>query len=193
MKPIFFFDTETGGLEPSHHALLQVAYIIEKDGAVMIERAFDIKPDDNSDVCLGALNVNNFSIDRMMAGTDRVVVLETIRQDVKMAVGGGCALVPCGHNVRFDVDFIYALAKKGSETWWLNFSPQSQYINLKKPLCTLAMCHYLDYVGKLNLSDYKLTSICKALGVDIINAHDALADVRATREVFHLLQKEIGL
>jgi DNA polymerase-3 subunit epsilon len=188
-ESIFFFDTETGGLDPKRHDILQASWIIEKNGAVIVERVFDVKPDPCSDICMAALEVNNFSIERMMAGKERVMVLEILRQDVAAAVGGGKALYPCGHNVRFDVDFLHALAQKGSETWWLNFSPQTQYIMLKKQLCTLSMCHILDYRGLLSLQDYKLVSICKHLGIENINAHDALSDVRATRELFHRLEK----
>jgi DNA polymerase III epsilon subunit-like protein len=104
-------------------------------------------------------------------------------------MGGGPPLVPCGHNVKFDVDFLYALAHKGTETWWLNFG-NNDYLRLRKPLCTLAMCHYLDYIGKLNLDNYKLTTVCKALGIDLpeCTAHDAMADVQATRTLFHKLK-----
>jgi DNA polymerase III epsilon subunit-like protein len=186
-KTLFYFDTETSGLESTRHTILQIAWIIEKNGAVMCERVFDIRPKDDADMCLAALNVNNFTIARMLAAREAPLVLGQMREDIKLAVGGGSALTPVGHNVKFDIDFLYALAKSRNETWWLNFG-NNDYLKLKKPLCTVAMCHWLDYTGVLSQSDYKLTSCCKQLGITLEGAHDALQDVRATRQLFHKLE-----
>lgn len=185
-KTLFFFDTETSGLMPDRHGILQIAWIIEKNGAVLRERVMDVKPG-VIDLNLNALAVNNFTLERMMVARDAQVVLEELRNDVKLAVGGGPALTPCGHNVKFDIDFLHALARGCNATWWLNFG-QNDYLNLKKPLCTVAMCHWLDYAGVLSLPDYKLTTCCKGLDIELVGAHDALQDVRATRQLFHKLE-----
>ena len=189
-KTLFFFDTETSGLDAKRHTILQIAWIIEKNGVPMVERSFDIKPDLNDDLNFAALDVNNFTIERMIAGKDRQYVLEIMRKDLKEAIGGGESIVPVGHQVSFDIDFLYALAAKGTETFWLNFGNGSM-LTIKKPLCTLAMCHFLDYAGVLKLPDYKLTTVCKHLNIELTHAHDAMGDVVATRKVFHYAKSRI--
>jgi DNA polymerase-3 subunit epsilon len=187
----FYFDTETGGLDPKHHALLQIAWIIENDdNEIVVERSFDLAPEYDADINLPALDVNGFTIERIKEGTPRAKVLETMRQDVKSAVGGGGPLIPIGHNVRFDIDFLYRAAQRGTETFWLNFG-NNDYLALRKPVCTLALSNYLSYCGMINVSDHKLITMCNYFSIPVIDAHDALADVRMTRHLFHALKRRI--
>jgi DNA polymerase III epsilon subunit-like protein len=186
-RKIFFFDTETSGLDPTRHTILQIAWVIEIDGEIVNQECHDLKADDGADLNLKALEINNFTLDRISRGREWRAVFEEMRVAVKKAVGGGRELTPCGHNVKFDVDMLYGMVKNSPEKWWLNFGPANGHICLKKPLCTLAMAHYLDYRGDLSLPDYKLTSLCRHFGIQLPNAHDALGDILATRQLFHTL------
>jgi DNA polymerase III epsilon subunit-like protein len=40
----------------------------------------------------------------------------------------------------------------------------------------------MDYAGKIDLPDYKLSTVCAHYGIDI-KAHEALSDIQATREL----------
>ena len=187
-KPLFFFDTETSGLDPKRHTILQIAWIIEYDGAPLIERCFDVRPDSNDDLCLAALAVNDFTLERMGAAKERAFVFETLRQDLREAKD--VQLIPVGHNVKFDIEFLNAAAQRGNDKYWLHFGNNS-LVALKKALCTHLMCHYLEYCGDWYLPDYKLQTVCKAAGIVHEDAHDALADVRATRELFYYCSNRI--
>jgi DNA polymerase III alpha subunit (gram-positive type) len=189
-KTLIFIDTETSGLVAGRHTILQIAWVIERNGVILCEKTFDLKPSPDADLCLAALSVNNFTLERMQSACDPVWVLEQLREDVKKAVGGKGALIPCGHRVSFDIDMLHALAVKHNAHWWLNFG-NNDYVLIRKPLCTLAMCHFLDSEGILHYTDYKLTTVCKELGVPLTEAHDALGDVQATCKVYHLLKAKI--
>lgn len=190
MKSLFFFDTETSGLDPSRHCILQIAWMIEKNGAVMIERVFDIIPPSDRDFNIQALECNGFTSEKMKKGISASLMFKYMHEDIKQAVGGGGPLIPCGHNVKFDIDFLHSLACMYNENWWLHFGDNG-YLELKKPVCTLAMSNYLNFTGKLNISKHKLESLCKEFNIHNDAAHDALGDVRATRQVFHKLQNLI--
>lgn len=187
-KDMIFIDTETGGVNASLNPILQIAWIIESQGIIACEKQFDVKPADNDMFCLAALDCNNFTLERMRAASERVRVFEEMRKDIKLVVGGKKPLFVCGHNVKFDIEMIHTAASACSANWWLNFG-SNDYIQLDKPICTLAMCHYLNSEGVLDYPNYRLKTVCERLGIPLDNAHDALADVRATREAYHKLRK----
>jgi len=186
---LLFFDTETGGLDPSRHPVLQVAWVLEVDDKVVSTDCFDVKPNIDADLVIAALNVNGFTMERMMKGTNPTVVMEKLRSDI---LATGRRFIPVGHNVNFDVDMAHAMSRRCCANWWFNFSVEAP-VQLRKPLCTKAMSHYLDYRGFLSLSDYKLATLCEHFGILLEGAHDALSDVLATRLLFHELNNLINM
>lgn len=175
---MFFFDCETTGLDHKRHAIVQIAWIIKRGRDVIVKRSFDVAPDDTHDLNLKALEVNGFTLERLNKGIAAPVMISRMAEDVKFAMGGSEGLIPCGHNVKFDLDFLNTYVQKGSEKYFINYGPQSALM-LARPVCTLALCHYLNYCGVLKLDNYKLANVCKEFSIPI-SAHDALSDVEAT-------------
>jgi DNA polymerase III epsilon subunit-like protein len=64
------------------------------------------------------------------------------------------------------------------------------YVDLSNSLCTCAIARFLSYREKIAVRNHKLVTLAEYFKIPI-NAHDALGDVRATREVFHLLNKQV--
>ena len=56
-KKVFYFDVETTGLDWMIHEIVQLAYIIEVDSEVKLERNLLIKPTRWDDISLEALKV----------------------------------------------------------------------------------------------------------------------------------------
>lgn len=77
-----------------------------------------------------------------------------------------------GHNVRFDHGFLSAEFNRLAFPLRLNTA------------CTvrLSKTHL-----KEKIPSYSLGKVCADLGIDLKNAHRALADARASAEVFHSL------
>lgn len=179
MKPnIVYLDFETSGLDPKRHAVLQAAWIVERDGEVLQERVFDVQPDRNDDLCMAALEINGFDFPRIKAGKYMSHILTIFKQDCLQVSSPRL----CGHNVQFDVSFLKEAADRAHENLYL-------YLDFKKFLDTAAIARYHDYLGNLSLEEYKLTSCCAYFGIEH-KAHDALDDIRATRELFHILTKQ---
>lgn len=82
----------------------------------------------------------------------------------------------CGHNAsRFDSDFLVS--------WWKRtgggFLPAACY----ETLDTLQLARWLSLLAPVAPLDHKLGTLCQWLGIELVKAHDALADVRATAEL----------
>jgi DNA polymerase III alpha subunit (gram-positive type) len=177
MKPnILYLDFETSGLDPKRHAVLQAAWIVERNGEVLQERVFDVQPDRNDDICLAALELNSFDLARMKAGKYMSHVLAVLKSDCLQVYAPRI----CGHNVQFDMSFLTAAAEKAHENLYL-------YLDMKKFLDTAAIARYLDYQGVISAERYNLETCCNHFGIKNDKAHDALGDIRATRELFHIL------
>ena len=86
---------------------------------------------------------------------------------------------PVGYNVRFDTDFLSAFFKKNEDKYyasWFNW----------KLVDPLQLLYIMDYNSKIALPNYKLATVCQHFGIPI-KAHDAMSDIKATRELWYLL------
>lgn len=189
MSTMLYFDCETSGVDPKRHAILQIAWIIKAGNEIIAKKCFDVKPEDSHDLNLKALEVNGFTFERMKAGIDGSLMTRLLAEDIRLAMGGGDALIPCGHNVRFDLEFLSAYLQKGTEKYTIHYG-NSSALQMNRPVCTMALCHYLNYRHILHLNDYKLATVCGYFGIPI-DAHDALSDIEATITLLDKLNKAI--
>jgi DNA polymerase-3 subunit epsilon len=92
-------------------------------------------------------------------------------------------LILAGYNISFDKDrlrdFFTKQGDKFFGSWF--FWPTIDVTSL--------LAEYMVYSG-VQLENYKLGTVCKHFGIEI-NAHDALSDILATRDLYKLLRKEI--
>lgn len=190
MRTMFYFDCETSGIDPARHCILQIAWIVERDGIEKIRRCFDVKPPDNADLNLRALEVNGFTIDRMFSGIESSVMLNYLYEDIKLCIGGGGGAIPCGHNVRFDLEFLNSALQQTDRKYVLHYGNGSMLL-MNRPVCTMSLCHFLNYRGFLKLDSFKLETVCKHFGIPI-DAHDAMSDIMATRTLLAHLINAVG-
>lgn len=99
-----------------------------------------------------------------------------------------------GQNITFDIGFLQQILMytglykeftkifRGNKDYWGNFQPF--YVDTIM-FCQLAMAH------KGITDNWKLETLCNLLGVELDDAHDADADVTATREVLRVLTSRI--
>ena len=173
---LFFFDVETGGLDPSRNPILQIAWIMDIDGVIVREQVYDVLPDPTDEFSIAALDVNAFTLERMRAGRPFSYVAASLKG--QFAEHTGVRFMPVGHNVTFDISFIITAFKKSCT--------YISQIDFKRPLDTRSMAIYAAYQGFLNIENYKLKTLADHFEIPI-NAHDALSDIRATRSLFYKL------
>jgi DNA polymerase III subunit epsilon len=176
MEPnILFFDLETSGLDPKRHGIIQAAWIVEAQGEIIAEKSFDVALLPEDDVTPKALSINKFTLERITKGHNLVFVLNALKVDTS----GFVPVIPCGHNVQFDISF---LIEAGRKTGTFLGS-----IDFHKTIDTLSVYRWLDFVNKHNFQNHKLETLCEYYHIPL-KAHDALEDVRAVRKLFHLMK-----
>lgn len=177
MRPAFFaFDTETTGLDPDKNEILSIAMIILNEAFVELERKV-IYAFPDGEVNPEAAKVNGYT--RELWASRGAVDQTILFTEVYDFVNRYKKLVPVAHNVKFDVAFLRAL--------FLRNNPSKAYNKIfsYKTLDTVSVAIFFDMVvfGKANGSQ-RLSELCNRFGITLDNAHDALADVEATVNLF---------
>lgn len=178
---IFFFDCETSGLDPDRHGILQIAWIIDDGGDIKQEKCYDVKLEGDHDICLAALDCNNFSLERIRKGTPLGRVMSSLRISL---LDAGCMNdqgIPCGHNVPFDISFLQKAEDITDEKVLM-------YLQWWKSLDTLAFARWLYHTGKLTVSEHKLQRLCEHFNIEH-DPHDAYSDVRAVRQIYYIFKR----
>lgn len=176
-KTIIWVDSETGGLYPEQHDVTQIAAILDVDGVAVAEINLLMRPDPKR-VSKGALDVQKKTMEQVLAhplsqreGYESF--LATLREWTK----GGKASFG-GQNVPFDAGFLKKLFADNGTVSLSEFFDGTT-------VDTKHVAEGLRARGGLNVRNVKLGTICDALGVKLGDgAHDALNDIRATREAF---------
>lgn len=83
-----------------------------------------------------------------------------------------------GQNVKFDIDVLNRFFKRNNDNYLGSF------LNYKQVFDTLSVYTALEIADVVpKLENHKLETICKIMGVELSNAHNSLADIKATKEV----------
>lgn len=177
-KKIFWFDTETTGLDPKKQDIIQLAYMVEIDGKIIEDGQFFMQPFDYKAIQPDALQIHGLTVEKIKtfqppqeAYKQIVAVLSKHIDKFNKAD----KFYPAGFCSRFDQDFLKAFFEKNNDVYygsWFNY----------KSLDPIGILHYLDAVGKISLPNYKLATVCEHFGIKI-KAHDAISDIKATREL----------
>lgn len=183
---ILYFDTETTGTNPNKHDITQFAAIVEIDGVVKEEVNFRCQPINWDNIDPEALEVTGVSIEELKKQQKPEEMFKQIRELFDRHIDKydkNDKFYPAGHNVGFDLDFLQAFWKKfdkygtGSYQNW-------------RALDSRTFANFLSVLGKINTENIKLETLCNHYKIEI-DAHDALSDIRATRELVRKMMEEI--
>lgn len=180
-----WIDTETLGLDEKRYPLVQIAAIYEGkngnsvfngycvyEGATKCEALALLTNDYISKVDAVNLTKENKNGPEVLA-LSFLKFLKSCRED-----NGGFKLLPAGHNVSFDLRHIDAFYERLGIQGALGIFDYHTLDTMTLAL-TLKDMGYLEMRQRLNLS-----SLCERFGIDTKNAHDALYDIDATRELY---------
>ncbi len=186
MAKVLYFDVETTGLDPKKHAIIQLAGIIEVGGVVVDEFNIYMQPHEGAEIDKKALEVNGVTREQMATYQ---VQEEAFKEFGKVLsrhsnqYDKNDKYYPAGYNVQFDLDFLSEWFKRnndkylGSRINWRHMDPRPYY-------------NALNFLGLLAIKNVKLATVCKHYDIEI-NAHDAMSDIRATRELILRMLDEI--
>jgi DNA polymerase III alpha subunit (gram-positive type) len=172
---IIVCDLETGGLKSSENPITEVAMC-----------AFDEKLDDVGEYTSvvapyndkliyteGALKANGMSMELIRSGKTSDMVIEEMCEFLVKQKRGRNLPVLCGHNFKgFDLPFL-------QEFFNYHKKDLSKYVNLDFVIDTM----YWSRLKWIESANYKLHTCCSNLGVELVDAHRALADTRANKEL----------
>jgi len=175
-SPLFFLDFETSGLDCARHGIIQAGWIVEQDGKIISENGFDVQLYRNCDINPAALEINDFTIERCMAGKPLEVMTAALRG--ALSVGFTRKVIPIGHRISFDLGFFREACEKTRDNL-------TMFVDFQKQVDTLGLAQWLNHAGYFSVKDNKLETLCDYYGIKI-EAHDALSDVRAVRQLYHI-------
>lgn len=185
-----WIDTETTGLEVTDSAAFEVAMILVDSGKVICSRCFFLNPlSETIKYHEEAGKVHGYSendIRSFPTESEQVQKIASFLKDARelwMKDGSKTEkMIVAGYNVGFDIKHLKALLERNGFHYGDYFSDvvADVFLQVKKA----GEMMILPY-----LKNRKLATVAEHLGIDIGKAHDALSDIKATREVAKSLAK----
>jgi DNA polymerase-3 subunit epsilon len=191
----FTWDVETAGLDSKKDSILQFAAIIEINDIEVERLNWFIEPEDWSKCAPEALAINGMDkhfeenpgkfITQAQFYKDLIKVLSKYinkfdAQDKFYMIGY--------NSHAFDAQFLRTVFLANGDNF---FGSYFWNPNVDVMLLAMAAC-----IGQRhNLPNFKLGTVAKSLGIviDEDRLHDGLYDVEVTRDMFNILDKELGL
>jgi DNA polymerase III alpha subunit (gram-positive type) len=169
------FDLETTGLYKDKNSILEIACcgfdfnlndVKEFDSGVM-------QIYDNREVSPQALQANNITMDQIENGRDPKTVLDELIKYLESMKVGRNKPVLCGHNIdKFDIPFL--------DNFFSTFSKDlAKYVNEDFTIDTM----WWSRAKWEEQTNFKLGTCCEISGIELVNAHRAIHDTRANKEL----------
>lgn len=178
---LLWFDTETTGLDPVENDIIQIA------GKVIIDKkeieSFNIlcKPHSFDNISEKALEINGRTVDELHTFPSEKEIYSKLfamfnhhidRYDKKDK------FIPCGQNVKFDVNFLGEYWKKCGDDYFFSYVGAASFDTMQ-----LAVMFEMKS-GRKIFGSYRLENLHLVLfETEMDGAHDALADIEATIKV----------
>lgn len=180
MKNLCYIDVETTGLNANKHGIIQLGYIIEINGKVEASGSYRINPltyNKPKEVEPRALEVNGITMEQLSSYQNQAKAFEEFKILLNSYISVEEKLTFVAYNSPFDIKFVQAwFTDNGSNDYGRYFT--------YKDLDVFALVKYLVHFGYFPmLKSHTLGNICEYFGITLVDAHDALCDIEATREL----------
>ncbi len=179
-----WIDTETTGIEVTDSAAFELGMILVDNGQVICERCFFLNPlSDTIKYHEDAGKIHGYSEEDIKTFPSEREQMPKVAQffwearELWQKDGSKSEkMILAGYNIGFDIKHLKALLERNGYKLEDYFSDvvADVFLQVKKA----GMQKALPY-----LKDRKLSTVAEHLGVKLENAHDAMADIKATRSV----------
>lgn len=161
-----FLDLETTGLDPQRDSILEISWVLEDETGQQIETFDEVFHPDKSPLTPFVTHLTGITESEISRKGKRLATLRTVLSEkLKNSV-------IVGHNIDFDLQF---LQENGVEV------SQNQRIDT----------HELARILLVGEESFSLEVLSKKYDFEHKDAHRALSDARASRELFRFLQQKI--
>jgi DNA polymerase III subunit epsilon len=165
-----FVDLETTGLDPRRHEIIEVGCIVAVERGIELEVmdgfAFKVHPERIEAADPVALSINGYSPEQWHGARD----LHSAMHELASRTRG---MVLVGHNIAFDWRFL----ERAFERTGVAHALRSERIDV----CALARRRL---AGDPHVTGFSLSNMCAYFDIENENPHAALADIRATYELY---------
>jgi DNA polymerase III alpha subunit (gram-positive type) len=175
-KSLAFIDTETTGLDPVVHEVIEIAVIRVRPGGGVDRYHTRIKPEHLEVAEDVALEVNGYAANPSL--WDDAPLLKDIASDLAMFLAG-CILV--GHNVSYDEAMLKGVFKRAG----VPLSIPHRKID------TITLCY--EHLYPMGLDSVGLDSVREYLGWSLEGGHTAMRDVEDAMRLYYLLNQASAL
>lgn len=167
-----YIDTETTGLDPKKHGIIQIACLIVDDHKIIDEINLMIDPFSYKEDCLcddKALEINGRTLEEIEHFPNSDEQLQIFLDFLaKHTVEDKLQIV--GYNVDFDIKFI--------KEWFGSCDIQYKDFFNHRTLDVLSLVRHCEYFDIFQIEDHKLATMLEHF--DSFAPHDALSDITAT-------------
>lgn len=182
------FDVETTGLNSKEHCIVQLAGLIEIDGQIVDTFNFKIKPHRFDNISPEALKVTGLTIEELQTYPESSTVYFNLIKLFERYINRfdrSDKFIPIAYNGKFDMDFLEAFFLHNHDKYFGSW--MSRYL-----LDPLALAKVFFMEGNIPIKDFHLSTVCAHFDISL-NAHDALEDVTAMRELYRRMIEELGI
>jgi DNA polymerase III epsilon subunit-like protein len=185
VSKVLWIDTETTGTDPVIHDVIQIGCVMELAGVPCFEREWKCAPINKEYVTEEILKFHGIKREDLLNLPDPRSVKNAFESFISSYVdkfNKQDKIVLAGFNTKFDYDMLRSwFGKLGDKYFgsWFFWSVIDVANELAK---------YAAYKG-LRLRNMKLGTCCEHFGIPI-RAHDALSDIKATRDLYLRLTRE---
>ena len=180
-----FIDVETTGLDPQRHALWSLGCILEVDGEEVDRFSLKCQPHEGREVEPEALAVGKITEQELMGLPSPYAAREEFESHLRRFVDRydrQDKFFFVAYNAPFDYQFV--------RSWWEECGdPYYGSWFWHPPLDVMGLAALVLIEERPLLKNFKLETVCGHLGVELTQAHDALADIEATRRLWHKLEE----
>lgn len=188
---ILWVDTETTGIDPLDSSIFELAAILVDNGKVLCERCFWLNPLSETIIYHeDAGKVHGYTKEQIESFTPEKeevpIIASFFEESRELFQSDGSKRELCyiaGYNVSFDYGHIAALLDRNGYKMSDYFKPV--VFDVFEQVKRAGAAKRLPY-----LENRKLVTVAKSLNVVHEKAHDALSDIRTTRQVAIELQKK---
>ena len=191
---ILWLDVETTGLNPKENDIVQIAGIVDIDTIPGEEFNYFMQPFSFENISHEALNINGFTIDQLRTFEEPINVyrkLISIFEQFVDKFDRNDKMFIAGQNPGFDRDFLKEWFVKNDDKYfgsWFDYHIVD--------LCAFSLAFHIKGIidlhnPKTGRISVRLTNVANAFGLEQKTPHNALDDIRLTREIFyeHMLDR----
>lgn len=183
MAKLIFIDTETVNVDRDQAGIWQLAGIVVIDGEVKESFNFEMNPGYDVDwvkECIDHAHLTFEQIKSLPPQEESFVKFQALldkyvdryRKEDKFHI--------VAYNAAFDVSKLRAWWKRNDDPYFGSFF-WSDYI------CVMSLASYVLKNHRAKFPNFKLQTVCTALNIELHDAHNATADIKATLELYNTL------